>query len=56
MNKEFYRLLAEIAPQDRIMRDEPMYRHTTFRVGGPADFFVMPQTKEEVRDILSVCK
>ena len=56
MNKEFYRLLAEIAPQDRIMRDEPMYRHTTFRVGGPADLFVMPQTKEEVRDILSVCK
>lgn len=56
MDQEFYRLLAEITPQDRILQDEPMYRHTTFRVGGPADFFVMPQTKEEVRDILSVCK
>lgn len=56
MNQEFYTLLAEKVPQDRILQDEPMWRHTTFRVGGAADFFVTPQTKEEVRDILSVCK
>ena len=56
MNQGFYRQLAEVMPESRIMRDEPMSLHTTFRVGGPADFFVMPRTKEEVRDIVSVCR
>ena len=26
-----------------LLRDEPMSRHTTFRVGGPARFFAMPE-------------
>lgn len=28
--------------------DEPLCRHTTFKVGGPADYFVLPQSKEEL--------
>ena len=31
-------------------------RHTTFRVGGPADYFVTPQSVEEIRGILAVCR
>ena len=27
---------------------EPLSRHTTFKVGGPADYFVLPQSKEEL--------
>ena len=27
-----------------LRRDEPMARHTTLRVGGPADVFVEPAT------------
>ena len=34
--------LAEILPEERIRTDEPMKMHTTFRVGGPADYFLMP--------------
>lgn len=29
--------------------DEPMSRHTTYGIGGPADCFVMPQTVEELK-------
>ena len=25
---------------------EPMSRHTTYGIGGPADVFIMPQTEE----------
>ena len=32
--------------EDRIKEEEPMRLHTTFRVGGPARFFVMPKTAE----------
>ena len=33
--------------------DEPMNRHTTYGIGGPADCFVMPQTTEELKKVLS---
>lgn len=33
--------------------DEPMSRHTTYGIGGPADCFVMPQTVEELKKVLS---
>ena len=56
MNQSFYDKLTIIIRKDRIFVDELMSRHITFRVGGPADFFVTPKTKEEVRDIIRVCK
>ena len=33
-----------------------MKRHTTFRIGGPADFFLLPSTVDEVRGILEICR
>lgn len=33
--------------------DEPMSRHTTYGIGGPADCFATPQTKEELKALLS---
>lgn len=56
MNQSFYDKLTNIIGKDSILADEPMSRHITFRVGGPADFFVTPKTKEEVRDMIRVCK
>lgn len=56
MNQNFYDKLNNVIAKDSILIDEPMSRHTTFRVGGPADFFVTPKTKEDVRDVIRVCK
>lgn len=56
MNQSFYNKLTNIIGKDSILVDEPMSRHTTFRVGGPADFFVTPKAKEEVRDVIRICK
>ena len=36
--------LAEIFGKENVLKDEPMSRHTTFRIGGAADFFVKVQT------------
>lgn len=33
-------ILKEIARNSRIKKDEPMSLHTTFRIGGPADYYV----------------
>ena len=56
MNQSFYDKLTSVIAKERVYVDELMSRHTTFRVGGPADFFVTPKTKEEVRDVIRICK
>ncbi len=45
---------VELAPefQLRVRRDEPMSRHTSWRVGGPADLFYTPRDREELSAFL----
>jgi UDP-N-acetylmuramate dehydrogenase len=50
-------LLAIIPEQSgRVLRDEPMADHTTFRVGGPADFFIEPATVAEIQAVLRAAR
>lgn len=56
MDKNFYSRLKEILPADQIKEEEPMRLHTTFRVGGPARFFVTPKTAEELQGIIACCR
>ena len=37
---------------DRVRADEPLARHTSFRVGGPADVLVVPDTAVELAAVL----
>ena len=39
--------LCALAP-DRLLENEPMARHTTFRVGGPAERMLFPSSQEEL--------
>lgn len=39
-----------------VRKNEPMKRHTSFRAGGPADWFVVPETAEELKKAVSECK
>lgn len=56
MNLLFFNRMKDIIDENRIFVDEPMKKHITFRVGGPADYFVVPRTKEEVKGLISLCK
>ena len=56
MNLSFYNQLIQIVDKEQVLIDEPMKKHTTFRVGGPADYFVMPKSIEEVQKIVAFCK
>ena len=38
-----------------VVVDEPMNKHTTFRIGGDADVFVRLNTIEELKDVLHFC-
>ena len=55
IEEKIYQLLEAAAGTDHIYREEPMKNHTTFRVGGPAAYFVMPRTAEEVAKVTELC-
>lgn len=54
--EEILRQLREIVGSDACAEQEPLSRHTTFRIGGPAAYFVCPHTDEEIRQILTLCQ
>ena len=57
MNKQFiYKELLNILDEKNIKVDEPMKKHISFKVGGPADFLVKPKTEEELRNVVEFAK
>ena len=56
MNQILYNELLKIMSEEQVKTEEPMKNHTTFRVGGPAEFFVMPRTAEEVKKVINLCR
>ena len=48
--------LKDIAGESQVRTDEPMSSHTTFRIGGTADYFVMPSSVEELQAIIRLLK
>ena len=45
--------LNEILPKERILTEEQMDRHTTFRTGGPARYFLVIETRKELAQVLA---
>lgn len=56
MNQEIIKCFNDLLGEEKVRISEPMNRHTTFRIGGPADYFLLPSTAEEVKKILEICK
>ena len=50
-----YNAIAEFAP-GRVLMNEPMCRHTTFRVGGSADVMFFPQSAEELQRAMALAR
>ena len=52
----FYQKLADIIDEERVYQNEMMKAHTTFRVGGPADYFVCANCNAEIQNVIALCK
>lgn len=55
MNEEIKQKFCREFGENRVLLEEPMKRHTTFRIGGPAEIFVIPDNIEDVRKIIEIC-
>ena len=51
---QFQRRIADNLPQIALRFDEPMSKHTSFRIGGPAAVMAFPQNEEELSEVLKV--
>jgi UDP-N-acetylmuramate dehydrogenase len=47
--------LSKLMDSTRLLLNEPMKNHTSFRIGGPVDLLVIPENLEELKDVLKVC-
>lgn len=57
MNKiNIIHLLEKKIDRQHILEDEWMNKHTTFKIGGPADLYVIPNSEEELIHAIQVCK
>lgn len=57
MNKDkVTELFNGIIKKGKVLIDEPMSNHTSFKIGGPVDFLIMPSTIEEVSSSVQLCK
>ena len=54
--EKFVMELQEKLGEEGLKLQEPMKEHTTFRVGGPADLFLMPKNAEELKESIEILK
>lgn len=57
MNQDkILKMLQEKIDKENILIDEPMKKHTSFKIGGPADYLVIAKTQEEILYVMEVAK
>jgi UDP-N-acetylmuramate dehydrogenase len=55
MKEEFYQKLKGILKENQILIDEPLAKHTTFQIGGPAQFILLPHSISDVIACVKLC-
>ena len=56
MKQEIKKMFCELLGEESVFIDEPMSSHTTFRIGGPAAYFLVPKSYDQIGKILEICK
>lgn len=52
----FYEKLLEVSDSSHVKTEEKMSRHTTFRAGGPAAYYVSPADARELGEVIRLCR
>ena len=52
--KEILLCIKEIVGDSNVRVNEPMKMHTTFKIGGPADYYVTPVNKEQLKRLINL--
>ncbi len=52
----FISKIYSILDKEQVRYDEPLKTHTSFKIGGPCDYFLEPRTIREINETLKLCK
>ena len=55
-NKMLSEALISMLGAENVRISEPMKPHTTFRIGGAADYYVTPQAEKQIADVIAFLK
>ena len=55
MTDDLIKSLLEICGEENVFENEPLSRHTSFRIGGPARVFVTPPDEKCLDDVIKAC-
>lgn len=53
---KIYNEMLKVLSENQIYLNEPMSKHTSFKIGGPADIFVKPKNIDELKFIINLAK
>ena len=56
MMEELKKKLLDLLGEEGFRAEESMAKHTTFRTGGPADLFLMPQNRIELKESIALLR
>lgn len=56
MMEELKKKLLDLLGEEGFRTEESMAKHTTFRTGGPADLFLMPQNRTELKESIALLR
>lgn len=54
--KEFSYLVESVLQSNDIFLNEPMKKHTSFKVGGPCDLMATPESYDQMIKLIEICK
>ena len=49
-------LTNKLEKHGRVLVNEPLKKHTTYKIGGPADYYIYPSSLEDFQAVLSILK
>ena len=56
INENFVSKIKEVLVSGQLMLNEPMKDHTTFKIGGPVDYLILPASVTEVQQVFILLK
>ena len=56
MNEAVKQKFCQVLEKEQVLFEEPMKSHTTFRIGGPAEVFIMPKSVKQVQMAVKICQ
>lgn len=52
----YYNELIKITDEKNVLKNEPLSKHCTFKIGGKCEYLIFPETEKELTDILKFAK